>query len=198
MSQYSVRSSSTSSTTSQQNSSKTTSPVLDSIGNQARLDQLKQVQPEDVVSSALNWGGMMLTEYDDLSNNALGDIVPQKDLNGAMAGASAVMAGVQSYQDSPNQTIAGKSLDALLDASGSLMIGANPAVGAIDSFLPKEFQLASLYDGTSSAISSITEGLLTNDSTAMEGFMDKAKSGEYSIVVQEAVEAGEFWAKQLQ
>ncbi len=196
MSQYSFRSSTTSSTTSQQQPPKSKSSL--DIGNQALLEQLKNIQPEDALSNALNWGGMMLTDYDDLSNNALDDIIPQNDLNGALAGASAVMAGVQSYQDSPNQTMAGKGLDALLDASGSLLIGANPAVGAVDSFLPKEFQLASLYDGTSSAISSITEGLLTDDSTAMEGFMDKAKSGDYSVVVQEAVEAGEFWAKQLQ
>ena len=59
-------------------------------------------------------------------------------------------------------------------------------------------KISEVYDGTSSAVSSIAEGLLTDDSTGMEGFMDKAKNGDYSLVMQEAVQAGEFWAKQLQ
>ena len=78
------------------------------------------------------------------------------------------------------------------------MVGANPVVGAVDTLLPKTMKISELYDGTSSAVSSIAEGLLTEDSTGMEGFMDKAKNGDYSIVMEEAVKAGEFWANQLQ
>ena len=55
-----------------------------------------------------------------------------------------------------------------------------------------------MYDGTSSAITSIAEGLLTEDTTGVESFIDKAKNGDYSFVMQEAIKSGEFWAKQFQ
>jgi len=194
MSNYAFRTSST--TTTKEQDAICSSRSEHSVGNQEQQSLLADITPESIVSDALNWGGLMLTNADDIENSALSDIIPTKDMNGVFAGASALMTGVQSFQDSPNQTLAGRGLDALLDVSGSLMVGANPVVGAVDSFLPKELKLSNLYDGTSSAVSSIAEGVLTNDSTAMEGFMDKAKDGDYSIFVQEAVEAGEFWSKQ--
>lgn len=194
MSNYSFRKASSSS--SQTSESNRSNPSV-AISNQEQQAQLSSINPQDVLSSALNWGGMMLTEADDLSNNHLTDIVPSQNLNGVLAGASALMTGVQSFQESPNQTTIGKGLDALLDVSGSLLVGANPVVGAVDSMLPKEMQLSKLYDGTSSAMSTMAEGLVTGDCEGMEQFMENAKNGDYSIFVQEAVEAGEFWSKQL-
>ena len=181
----------------QQTSSTSTAHQQNFGSNQHQQDNLPAVNMQEILSEALNWGGMLLTKVDDLDNNALQDILPGKDMNGALGVASALMTGVQSFQDSPNQTLAGRGLDALLDVSGSLMVGANPAVGIVDTLLPKSMKLSNLYDGTSSAISAMTEGLLTDDTTAMEGFMEKAKAGDYSLVVQEAVEAGEFWGKQF-
>ena len=196
MSNFSRRSSSTST---QSHTSGSRAPSLQNFGsNQDRQGQLDSMNPQEMVSDALNWGGLLLTQAEDFDNNTLESILPEKDLNGSLAAASALMTGVQSYQESPNQTIAGRALDALLDVSGSLMVGANPVVGAVDTFLPDGMKLSELYDGTSSAVSSMAEGLVTNDSAGMEGFMDKAKKGEYSIVMEEAVKAGEFWAKQLQ
>ena len=193
MSNYSFRKASSSS--SQTSESHRSNPSV-GISNQEQQAQLPSVSPQDAVSSALNWGGILLTEADDLSNNRLTDIVPTQNLNGAMTAASAIMTGVESFQESPNQTTLGKGLDALLDVSGSLMLNANPVVGAVDSMLPKEMQLSKLYDGTSSAISTMAEGLVTGDTGGMEQFMENAKNGDYSIFVQEAVEAGEFWSKQ--
>ena len=195
MSNYSRKNSSNSSQ-SQITSATSTSHNFGS--NQERQTALGSIQPQDILSEALNWGGMLLTKAEDLDNNALDNILPGADLGGALAAASAVMTGIDSYQDSPNQTIGGRALDALLDVSGSLMVGGNPIVGAVATFLPESMKISEVYDGTSSAVSSIAEGLLTDDSTGMEGFMDKAKNGDYSLVMQEAVKAGEFWAKQLQ
>ena len=59
-------------------------------------------------------------------------------------------------------------------------------------------KISQVYDGTSSAIASMAEGVFTEDTTGMESFIDKAKNGDYSIVMQEAVKSGEFWAKQFQ
>ena len=196
MSNFSRRHSSSSSQSQSNDSVRASSIQFGS--NQEQVSLLDSMKPEELLSDALNWGGLLLTKSDELDNNALDNIVPGTDLSGALSVASAVMTGVDSYQDSPNQTIGGRALDALLDVSGSLMVGANPVVGAVDTLLPKTMKISELYDGTSSAVSSIAEGLLTEDSTGMEGFMDKAKNGDYSIVMEEAVKAGEFWANQLQ
>ena len=176
----------------------TSSSSVNFGSNQDRLSLLDSLSPQDLLSDALNWGGLLLTKADDLDNNSLESILPDTDVNGSIGAISAVMTGLDSYQDSPNQTIGGRALDALLDVSGSLMVGANPIVGAVDTFLPKTMKLSELYDGTSSAVSSMAEGLLTDDSIGMERFMDKAKDGDYSVVMEEAVKAGEFWAKQVQ
>jgi hypothetical protein len=135
MSNYAFRTSST--TTTKEQDAIQPSRIEHSIGNQEQQSLLPDITPESLVSDALNWGGLMLTNADDIENSALSDIIPTNDMNGVFAGASALMTGVQSFQDSPNQTLAGRGLDALLDVSGSLMVGANPVVGAVDSFLPK-------------------------------------------------------------
>jgi len=181
-----------------QNSGSTSSSSVNFGSNQDRMSLLDSLNPQEMLNDALNWGGLLLAKSDDLDNNALESILPETTLNGSLGAVSAVMTGLDSYQDSPNQTVGGRALDALLDVSGSLMVGANPIVGAVDTLLPKTMKLSEIYDGTSSAVSSIAEGLLTDDSTGMEGFMDKAKNGDYSIVMEEAVKAGEFWAKQVQ
>ena len=196
MSNFSRRHSSSSSQSQSKGSTPTSSIQFGS--NQDQLSLLDSMKPEELLSDALNWGGILLTNSAEFDNNALDNIVPGTDLSGVLSAASAVMTGVNSYQDSPNQTMGGRALDAILDVSGSLLVGANPVVGAIDTVLPKTMKISELYDGTSSAVSSISEGLLTDDSTGMEGFMDKAKNGDYSIVMEEAVKAGEFWANQLQ
>ena len=196
MSQYSRQSSST--TTQTQTDKSAASTKIDFGSNQQQVDQLNSSGTQDIMSEVFNWGGLLLTKVEDLSNNSLDDMIPSSDMSGAISAASALMAGVQSYQDSPNQTFVGKGLDALLDVSGSLMVGANPVVGAVDTLLPEGMKISEVYDGTSSAMSSLAEGLFTEDTTGMEGFMDKAKNGDYSIIMQEAVKSGEFWAKQLE
>lgn len=196
MSQYSRQSSST--TTHAQNEKSAFGTSLDFGSNQNQLEQLSSTSTQDIVGDVVNWGGLLLSQAEDLSNNSLDDIIPSRDVGGAFSTASALMSGVQSYQDSPNQTVVGKGLDALLDVSGSFLVGANPIVSTVDTLLPKGMKISEVYDGTSSAITSMAEGLFTDDTAGMEGFMDKAKNGDYSIVIQEAVQSGEFWAKQFQ
>lgn len=185
------------STPTQSTGSSTSTLQHDFGSNQDQQEHLDSISPQEMIADALNWAGIALTQAEDLDNNALQDMIPGKDLSGGLAAASALMTGVQSFEESPNQTLGGRGLDALLDVSGSLMVGANPVVGAVDTLLPKGMKLSELYDGTSSAVSSIAEGLFAEDSSGMENFMDNAKNGDYSFVMKEAVKAGEFWSTQF-
>ena len=90
---------------------------------------------------ALNWGGLLLSEAEDLDNNALDDIVPSSDLSGALSTASALMTGVIRIKILRIKRSLVKDWMHLLDVSGSLMVGANPIVGAVDTFLPEGMKI---------------------------------------------------------
>ena len=195
MPQYSRRNSSTTTQTHANNS--VTDKRFDFGSNQEQQNEVTSNSVQDIVKDALDFSCLMVSNVEDVKNNSLDDIFPKSGLSGTLSTASALMNGVQSYQDSPNQTVVGKGLDALLDVSGSLMVGANPVVGVVDTLLPKGMKISEVYDGTSSAMSSMIEGLFTDDTTGMEDFMDKAKDGDYSMIMQEAVRSGEYWAKQF-
>lgn len=167
---------------------------VDYGSNLANLDALQSNTTFDVVGNELAWAGALLMDAEQIGNNALSDVIPTTDANGALGVASAAVTGVQSFQESPATTTAGKTLDALLDASGSLMVGSNPVVGAIDTLLPSEMKFSTLLDGGSTAMATMVEGLVTGESDGMEAFMENAKDGDYTWIMKEAVEAGEYWA----
>ena len=175
--------------------SETTSSSFQQFSNQDRIQELEEYGTQEFTSDALDWTSLLLFDGAKLSSNSLNDIAPTNNLSGMVRMASAMVDGAQSFRESPAQSTTARSLDALMDVSGSLMMSANPLVGAVDMFLPETVKMSNLVDGSSSAISSLVEGMITEDSTAMESFMKNAKGGDYSWLMKEAVEAGEFWAR---
>ncbi len=173
--------------------SSSTSTQSEMISNQQRIEDIEQYGIQDFTSDAVDWTSLMLFNGAQLSNNSLDNILPTNDFNGKLRMTSALMDGVQSYQHSPAQSSGGKTLDALMDVSGSMMINANPLVSAVDMFLPNDWKISNLVDGSTSAVSTLAEGLLTQDCDGMEQFVQNSKAGEYSWLMKEAVEAGEFW-----
>ena len=167
---------------------------VDYGSNLANLDALQSNTALDVVGNELAWAGALLMDADQIGNNGLSDIIPTADANGALSVASAAVTGVKSFQESAAMTTAGKTLDAMLDASGSLMVGANPVVGLVDTLLPQDMKFSTLLDGGSTAMATMVEGLVTDESDGMEAFMENAKDGDYTWIMKEAVEAGEYWA----
>ena len=168
---------------------------VDYGSNQAQQALLPESSTLDIVGEELGWAGAMMTDLDNLAVNEVSEILPGIDASGALGAASAAVAGVQSFQDSSASTTGGRMLDAILDTSGSLLVGANPAVGLVDTLLPKDMKLSTMMDGGSTAIATMIEGALTGNCDGMEDFMTRAKAGDYTWVMKEAVEAGEFWAK---
>ena len=150
------------------------------LSNQQIIQEMNEYGAQEFTSDTIDLMSLMLLDGEQLSNNSM---------------ASALMDGVQSYQDSPAQSTTGRSLDALMDVSGSMMISANPFVGTLDMLLPESLKMSNLVDGSTSAVSCLAESFVTNDSEGMEKFMENAKGGEYSWFMKEAVEAGEFWAR---
>ena len=173
--------------------SSSTSTQSEMISNQQQIEDIDQYGIQEFTSDTVDWTSLMLFNCAQLSNNSVDKILPTNDFNGKLRMISAMMDGVQSYQHSPAQSTGGKSLDALMDVSGSMMVNANPLVSAVDMFLPNDWKLSNLIDGSTSAVSTLTEGLITQDSDGMEQFIHNSKNSEYSWLIKEAVEAGEFW-----
>lgn len=194
MSSQSFRQTKNNSSTSTAQEQARPSQLVDYGSNIANLEALQSNTTLDLIGNELAWAGALLMDAEQVSNNALSDVIPTSDANGALGLASAAVAGVKSYQESPAATTGGKTLDALLDASGALMVGANPVVGTIDALLPADMKLSTFFDGASSAMATMTEGLITGESDGMEAFMEHAKEGDYTWIMKEAVEAGEYWA----
>ena len=165
------------------------------LSNQQIIQEMNEYGAQEFTSDTIDLMSLMLLDGEQLSNNSMATMSPTKDLNGGLRMASALMDGVQSYQDSPAQSTNGRSLDALMDVSGSMMISANPFVGTLDMLLPESLKMSNLVDGSTSAVSCLAESFVTNESEGMEKFMENAKGGEYSWFMKEAVEAGEFWAR---
>ena len=170
------------------------SQVVDYGSNIANLELLQANTTLDAIGNELAWAGALLMDAEHVGNNAVSDIVPTTDISGALGVASAAVTGVKSFQDSAATTTGGKTLDALLDASGAMMVGANPVVGVIDTLLPQDLKFSTLLDGGSTALATMLEGMVTGESTGMETFMENAKDGDYTWIMKEAVEAGEYWA----
>ena len=70
-----------------------------------------------------------------------------------------------------------------------------PLVAGADLLAPEDYKFSKPYPGTAAALSSIGEGLVTNDSKAMDDFHKRSMAGSYAKVLQAASEAGEFWAQ---
>ena len=170
------------------------SPITEFGSNLDNIEQLKSDSTLDFIGSEVAWATSLLMEGDDITNNALNDCIPKSDSMGALSILSSAISGVQSFQNSDATTTGGRTLDAMLDASGALMIGANPIVGTIDSLLPEEVRISTLLNGGSTALATMTEGLLTGNTDGMESFIQHARDGQYTWLMKEAVEAGEFWS----
>ncbi|MFI7482634.1 hypothetical protein ACH9EU_09465 [Kocuria sp. M1R5S2] len=112
-----------------------------------------------------------------------------------LIGAAALLEGVSAYLTTKNRTGAGKIADAALTAGSGALVVANPATALADLFLPKDYKLSTMYRGGSGAITSLGEGLITGDTSAMESFHEASKRGEYGKVMQVSSEAGDYWAE---
>lgn len=112
-----------------------------------------------------------------------------------LVGAAAVFEGINAYLTSKNQTTEGKIADATLSGASGALVVANPATAIADFLLPKNYKLTKMYRGGSGAVTALGEGLLTGDTSAMEGFHEASKSGEYGKVMQVSSEAGDYWAE---
>ncbi|MFI7741406.1 hypothetical protein [Kocuria rhizosphaericola] len=112
-----------------------------------------------------------------------------------LIGAAALLEGVSAYLTTRNRTGAGKFADAALTAGSGALVVANPATALADVFLPKDYKLSTMYRGGSGAITSLGEGLITGDTSAMESFHEASKRGEYGKVMQVSSEAGDYWAE---
>lgn len=125
----------------------------------------------------------------------VGRITTSKNFTHGLVVVGAACEGVSSYADSTARTFGGKAANAVLGAgSGALTMLANPYVGAADLAAPDGYKLSQLYHGGAGAVSALGEGILTNDSRAMDDFHRRSMQGHYGKVIQAASEAGEYWA----
>jgi hypothetical protein len=106
----------------------------------------------------------------------------------------AALEGIAAYEESTAKTQSGKVANAALGAGGGALTMVNPYVAVADLVAPKGYKLSEVYRGTSGALSSIGEGLMTGDTRAMDEFHERAMKGAYGKVMMAASEAGEFWA----
>lgn len=114
-------------------------------------------------------------------------------------GLMVVGAGVEAYAgfiDSTAKTTGGKTLNGALAGGGGALVMANPVVAAADLIAPKGYKLSEVYRGGAGAVSSIAEGMVTGDTRAMDDFHTRSKKGDYGVVMREASEAGDYWAKE--
>lgn len=112
-----------------------------------------------------------------------------------LIGAAALFEGISAFVTSKNRTTAGKVADATLAGASGALVVANPVTALADFVLPKDYKLSKMYRGGSGAVTALGEGLLTGDTSAMEGFHEASKRGEYGKVMQLSSEAGDYWAE---
>jgi hypothetical protein len=112
-----------------------------------------------------------------------------------LIGATAVFEGINAYVTSKNRTVTGKVADATITGASEALVVANPATALLDFALPKKYKLSKMYRGGSGAVTALGEGLLSGDTSAMEGFHEASKRGEYGKVMQLSSEAGDYWAE---
>lgn len=118
--------------------------------------------------------------------------------------AGSVLTAVVQYRDSTATTVVGKAVDAA--GAGALDWGLgtiHPAVPVVDKFVGLVFEHGlgvkgvSIADNLNTSVRSIvtvTEGVLTGDTSGMESFHERSLAGEYTPVFRWASEAGDYWA----
>ncbi|MDH4135459.1 MAG: RHS repeat-associated core domain-containing protein [Anaerolineae bacterium] len=126
---------------------------------------------------------------------ATGRVVSSKAFGGAVIAVGALVEAVGGYLESPAQTTTGKITNAVLAGGGGALVMANPWVAGADLIAPKGYKLSEVYRGTASSLTSIGEGFVTGDTSAMEEFHTRSKAGEYGKATKAASEAGDFWAE---
>lgn len=126
---------------------------------------------------------------------SIGRITASKPVLRGLIAVGAATEAVESYTDSTATTTAGRAANTLLGAGGGALVMGDPVVAGIDLLTPEDYKLSKLYHGTAAALSSIGEGLVTNDSKAMDNFHKRSMAGSYGKVLQAASEAGDFWAQ---
>jgi hypothetical protein len=126
---------------------------------------------------------------------AVGSITTSKPFVRGLVVVGAAAEGVASYIDSTAETTTGKVANAALGAGSGALLMANPWVAGADVLAPQGYKPSEVYHGGAAAVTAIGEGLLKNDSKAMDNFHKRSMEGSYGKVLQAASEAGEFWAE---
>ncbi len=124
----------------------------------------------------------------------VGKITASKTFVRSLVVVGAAMEGIASYADSTADTTTGKVANAALGAGAGALVMANPLVAGADAIAPEGYKLSEVYHGGAAAVTAIGEGVLKNDSRAMDNFHKRSMEGGYGKVMQAASEAGEFWA----
>jgi len=98
----------------------------------------------------------------------------------------------KSYKDSPCVTQEGKVIHAGLSALASYGLGeANPVVAAVDAFLPEDYKISSIYNGTAAAVASLHEAATTGNTRAIDNYVKQLLGGQYGVVMREAARFGD-------
>jgi hypothetical protein len=155
---------------------------------------LKSIALAKVAEAAVKLESVLRTSAVGSKLLSIGRITASKPVVRGLIVVGAAMEAVESYTDSTATTTAGKTANALLGAGGGALVMGNPLVAGADLLAPEDYKPSKLYHGTAAALSSIGEGLVTNDSKAMDDFHKRSMAGSYGKVLQAASEAGEFWA----
>lgn len=124
----------------------------------------------------------------------VGRITVSKNFVRGLIVVGAACEAVSSYTDSTARTFGGKAANAVLGAGSGALTMLNPYVAAGDLVAPDGYKLSQIYHGGAAAVSALGEGILTNDSRAMDDFHRRSMQGSYGKVIQAASEAGEYWA----
>ena len=132
---------------------------------------------------------------DRILDTSIDSMVPTAVSSTGLTTANAMITGARSFAQSPCESMMGKTLDAGLDIAGGMMSNANPIVSSMDMLLPDAMKYSKLLDGTSSGLSSMAEGILSDNSSGMEEFIARSSEGDYGLFMEEATAAGNWWAE---
>lgn len=113
--------------------------------------------------------------------------------------ASGVLTGIEQYNNSEAQTVAGRSVSAT--GAGSLAVAAgmrHPYLAAADAaanLLGAPETPSNVLNQSVDTIATVGEGLVTGDTRGMQNLHEGNLRGDNGPVFQAAAEAGEFWAE---
>ena len=165
----------------------------------AKRKQKKPTKAKNALKDARKAAKVVRAEAEAVSKLA-------KAAKGFGYGLDALGFGVEYYDkafgdNSPAQTTLGKQADALSSAGLNTAFGvAHPYAAAADALQEyvfdghKPIPISDTVSGSTSAISSVGESFLTGDTAGISEFHDRSKSGDYGWIMEEASEAGEWWA----